>query len=143
MQINFLIKISYKIVAILIFFAQLPELINVPNLTYGMVIFGLLIIYLLPKVIRIVPSPLVCILALTFVAQGFELDLRTVGDIGALPDSLPTLLLPDVPLAGWDIAYTEKYGLVVVEVNISCNFFCGKFNKNKYFKDIYDTLTQE
>ena len=54
-----------------------------------------------------------------------------------------TELLPDVPLAGWDIAYTEKYGLVVVEVNISCNFFCGKFNKNKYFKDIYDTLTQE
>ena len=54
-----------------------------------------------------------------------------------------TELLPDIPLAGWDIAYTEKYGLVVVEVNISCNFFCGKFNKNKYFKEIYDILTQE
>jgi len=84
--------------AILIFLAQLPELIGVPNLTYGMLILGLLIIYLLPRITNIIPSPLVCILALTFIAQGFELDLRMVGDMGTLPDSLPIFLLPDVPL---------------------------------------------
>ena len=62
-----------------------------------MVILGLLIIYLLPRITNVIP-PLVCILVLTFVAQGFDLDLRMVGDIGTLPNSLPVFLLPDVPL---------------------------------------------
>ena len=85
--------------AILIFLAQLPELIGVPHLTYGMLLLGLLIIYLLPRITNIIPSPLVCILALTFIVQGFDLDLRMVGDMGTLPDSLPIFLIPDVPLS--------------------------------------------
>ena len=85
--------------AILIFLAQLPELIGVPHLTYGMLILGLFIIYLLPRITNIIPSPLICILALTFIAQGFDLDLRMVGDMGTLPDSLPIFLIPDVPLS--------------------------------------------
>ena len=85
--------------AILIFLAQIPELIGVPILTYGMVIFGLLIIYLLPKVTKIIPSPLICILMLTLACQGFGLDLRTVSDMGSLPDSLPIFLLPEIPLS--------------------------------------------
>ena len=85
--------------AILIFLAQLPELISVPHLTYGMLLLGLLIIYLLPRITNIIPSPLVCILALTFIVQGFDLDLRMVGDMGTLPDSLPIFLIPDVPLS--------------------------------------------
>lgn len=84
--------------AILIFLAQIPELIGVPILTYGMVIFGLLIIYLLPKVTKTIPSPLICILVLTLVCQGFGLDLRTVSDMGSLPNSLPIFLLPEIPL---------------------------------------------
>ncbi len=84
--------------AILIFMAQLPELIGVPWLTYAMVAAGLAIIYLLPRLTTAVPSPLVCIVVLTAVAMGFGLDLRTVGDMGALPDTLPIFLLPDVPL---------------------------------------------
>ena len=45
--------------AILIFLAQLPELIDVPFLTYIMVAAGLGIIYLFPLVTKAVPSPLV------------------------------------------------------------------------------------
>ena len=84
--------------AILIFLAQLPELIGVTNFTYGMLILGLLIIYLLPRITTVIPSPLVCILVLTFIVQGFDLDLRMVGDMGTLPNSLPVFLLPNVPL---------------------------------------------
>lgn len=87
--------------AILIFTAQLPELINVPPLTYVMVAAGLAIIYLLPRVTKAVPSPLVCIAVLTAVSLTLGLDLRTVGDMGALPDSLPAFLIPDVPL-NWE-----------------------------------------
>src|SRR5690606_8549118 len=84
--------------AILIFMAQLPELIGVPSLTYVMVAAGLAIIYLLPRVTKVVPSPLVCIVVLTAVSIGLGLDLRTVGDMGELPSTLPVFLLPDVPL---------------------------------------------
>lgn len=87
--------------AILIFMAQLPELIGVPVLTYPMVAAGLAIIYLLPRLTTAVPSPLVCIVVLTALAWALGLDLRTVGDMGALPDALPHFFLPDVPL-NWE-----------------------------------------
>jgi sulfate permease, SulP family len=86
--------------AILIFLAQLPELTNVTWHVYAMTIAGLGIIYLfpyIPKVGKIIPSPLLCILILTGIYMYFGMDIRTVGDMGTLPTSLPTFLLPDVP----------------------------------------------
>ena len=87
--------------AILIFMAQLPELTHVTWHVYAMTAAGLGIIYLFPHVPvigKVIPSPLVCILVLTAVAMGLGLDIRTVGDMGALPDTLPIFLWPDVPL---------------------------------------------
>ncbi|MDP3615871.1 MAG: SulP family inorganic anion transporter, partial [Rubrivivax sp.] len=84
--------------AILIFLAQLPELTNVTWVVYAMTAAGLVIIYGLPYITRAVPSPLICIVVLTGVAMLLKLDIRTVGDMGQLPDSLPVFLLPDVPL---------------------------------------------
>lgn len=87
--------------AILIFMAQLPELTNVTWVVYAMTAAGLGIIYLFPLLPRIgksVPSPLVCILALTAVSVVMGLDIRTVGDMGELPDTLPVFLWPEVPL---------------------------------------------
>ena len=84
--------------AILIFVAQLPELTDVTWVVYAMTATGLLIIYGLPYLTRAVPSPLITIVALTGVAMVLDLDIRTVGDMGELPDSLPVFLLPDVPL---------------------------------------------
>ncbi len=84
--------------AILIFMAQLPELINVPWLTYVMLAGGLAIIYLLPLVTKLVPSPLICIIVLTGVSMFMGLDIRTVGDMGELPSTLPVFLIPDIPL---------------------------------------------
>jgi len=87
--------------AILIFMAQLPELINVPWTVYVMTAAGLGIIYLFPYLTRAVPSPLVAIVLLTIVAITMGLDINRVGDMGELPDSLPVFLLPDVPL-NWE-----------------------------------------
>ncbi|UJF24879.1 SulP family inorganic anion transporter [Suttonella sp. R2A3] len=87
--------------AILIFMAQLPELTNVTWHVYAMTAAGLSIIYLfpyLPKVGKIIPSPLVCILVLSAVAMALDLDIRTVGNMGKLPDTLPVFLWPEVPL---------------------------------------------
>ncbi len=87
--------------AILIFMAQLPELTNVTWHVYAMTAAGLGIIYLFPYVPGIgktIPSPLVCILSLTVFAIVTGLDIRTVGDMGELPDTLPIFLWPEVPL---------------------------------------------
>ncbi|GAB4261113.1 MAG: SulP family inorganic anion transporter [Methylomicrobium sp.] len=87
--------------AILIFIAQLPELTNVTWHVYAMTAGGLAIIYLFPLIPVIgksVPSPLLCIISMTAVAIYFDLDIRTVGDMGELPDDLPVFLWPDVPL---------------------------------------------
>jgi sulfate permease, SulP family len=84
--------------AILIFFAQLPELIGVTWITYVVVAVALAIIYLLPLLTKAVPSPLVAIVVLTAASIWLGLDVRTVGDMGQLPAELPMFLLPDVPL---------------------------------------------
>ncbi|MFT4675050.1 MAG: SulP family sulfate permease [Reinekea sp.] len=84
--------------AILIFMAQLPELIDVSWVVYAMTAGGLGIIYLFPLINKTLPSPLICILVLTGLAMLLGLDIRTVGDMGDLPDTLPIFLWPDVPL---------------------------------------------
>lgn len=84
--------------AILIFLAQVPELTGVTWVTYVMVAAGLAIIYLFPMLTTAVPSPLVTIIVLTAVTMALGLDVRTVSDMGALPDTLPMFLIPDIPL---------------------------------------------
>ena len=83
--------------AILIFLAQIPELINVPAAVYPMVVIGLVIIYGLPYITRAIPSPLIAIVLLTGAAVLFGIQVPTVGDKGELPDALPTFLFPDIP----------------------------------------------
>ncbi len=84
--------------AILIFLAQLPELTQVGWQTYAITAAGLAIIYGFPYITKAIPSPLVTIVVLTAVSKFLGLDVRTVGDMGQLPSSLPVFLLPDVPL---------------------------------------------
>ncbi|MGI2094133.1 SulP family inorganic anion transporter [Shewanella oncorhynchi] len=105
--------------AILIFMAQLPELTNVTWHVYAMTIAGLGIIYLFPLIPVIgksVPSPLVCIVGLTLFAVYMGLDIRTVGDMGQLPDTLPIFLWPEVPLTLETLMIIFPYsaGLAVV-----------------------------
>ncbi len=87
--------------AILIFLAQVPEIALSPIIGLGMIAAGLGIIYLLPYITRSIPSPLVCIVVLTAVSVGFGLDIRTVGDMGELPDALPIFSWPQVPMT-WE-----------------------------------------
>ncbi|MCG6114736.1 MAG: SulP family inorganic anion transporter [Mesorhizobium sp.] len=104
--------------AILIFMAQIPELLGVPWLTYVMVAAGLAIIYLLPRVTKAIPSPLVAIVLLTAVAITFGFDVRTVGDMGALPDTLPVFLIPDIPLNLDTLMIILPYSLAVAIVGL-------------------------
>jgi len=107
--------------AILIFMAQLPELTNVTWPVYAMTAAGLGIIYLFPYVPvvgKLLPSPLVCIVTLTIFSVFMGLDIRTVGDMGALPDTLPVFLWPDVPLNLETLMIILPYSLPMAVVGL-------------------------
>ena len=104
--------------AILIFMAQLPELIGVPALTYVMIAAGLAIIYLFPYLTKAIPSPLVAIAVLTLVAWGMGLNLRTVGDLGELPSALPVFALPQVPLTFETLRIIFPYSVALAAVGL-------------------------
>ncbi len=104
--------------AILIFVAQLPELIGVPPLTYLLIAAGLMIIYLLPRITTAIPSPLACIIVLTIVSILLGLDIRTVGDMGELPSTLPVFLIPDIPLTFETLKIIFPYSAAVATVGL-------------------------
>ena len=104
--------------AILIFMAQLPQLTNVTWQAYAMVAGGLAIIYLLPRLTKAVPSPLVAILILSAISVGFGLPVNTVGDMGKLPEGLPSIVLPNVPLTLETIQIILPYSLTMAAVGL-------------------------
>ena len=108
--------------AILIFLAQLPELdpstVGVTWHVYAMTAAGLVIIYGLPYLTKAVPSPLVTIVVLTALSMAMGLDIRTVGDMGQLPDSLPVFLIPDIPLSLETLKIIFPYALTLTVVGL-------------------------
>ncbi len=104
--------------AVLIFMAQLPQLTGVSWHSYAMVAGGLAIIYLLPRVTRAVPSPLLAIVVLAGLSIAMGLPVRTVGDMGQLPQGLPSLVLPNVPLTLETLRIILPYALTMAAVGL-------------------------
>lgn len=104
--------------AILIFMAQVPELFDVPWLVYPLCLLALLIVFVLPKFTSIVPAPLVAIIVLTLLVVLFAWDVPNVGDKGQLPESLPTLLIPQVPLTLETLQIIAPYALAMALVGL-------------------------
>jgi SulP family sulfate permease len=111
--------------AILIFMAQIPELVGVPWLTYPLVLGGLGIIYLFPLITKAIPAPLVTIVVLTGLVVVFGWDVRTVGDMGALPDTLPIFLIPDIPLTFETLTIILPYAAAVAVVGLLESLMTG------------------
>lgn len=107
--------------AILIFMAQLPHLINVTWQVYALTAAGLAIIYLfpyLPKIGGLIPSPLLCIVLVTALSLLLGAPVSTVGDMGQLPDTLPIFLWPDVPLTLDTLRIVLPYSLGLAAVGL-------------------------
>jgi SulP family sulfate permease len=104
--------------AILIFSAQVPQMLGVSWQTYAMIAAGLAIIYLAPRLTTAIPSPLICILVLTGISFAVPMPLRVVADLGRLPSSLPSLVQPHVPLR-WDtLDIVAPYALAMAVVGL-------------------------
>ncbi len=104
--------------AILIFMAQLPQLTNVSWHSYALVAGGLAIIYLFPRITKAVPSPLVAILVLSAISIGIGLPVNTVGDMGSLPEGLPSFALPSVPLSWETLRIILPYSVTMAAVGL-------------------------
>jgi sulfate permease, SulP family len=104
--------------AILIFMAQVPQLMSGGIVMYAIVAAGLLIIYGLPRLTKVVPSPLVAIVLLTGIAMFFGLSTHTVGDMGALPSTLPFFHVPAVPLTLETLSIIAPYAIAMAMVGL-------------------------
>ena len=107
--------------AILIFVAQLPEISRMNATGYFFVALGLLIVYLfpyIPKIGKLIPSPLVCIIVLSVISLLINSDLRTVSDLGKLPDTLPIFLIPDIPFNLHTLSIIFPYAITLATVGL-------------------------
>jgi len=120
--------------AILIFTAQLPNLVDVPWIVYPMVAVGIGIMVFVPRLTRVVPAPLVAIVLLTAATVTAAIAVPTVGDQGELPDSLPSLLLPSVPLTLETFTIIAPYAVALALVGILESLMTAKL-----VDDITDT----
>lgn len=83
--------------AILIFMAQVPHILGESYMTFIFLAITLLIIYIVPRFIKVIPAPLIAIVFLSAAAIFFQADMKTVGDLGAISQTLPSFFLPNVP----------------------------------------------
>ncbi|UFU04669.1 SulP family inorganic anion transporter [Ruania suaedae] len=120
--------------AILIFMAQLEHLIGVPWAVYPLVTVGVAIIVLLPRWSKVVPAPLVAIVAITGAVVLAAINVPTVGDQGELPESLPELFFPDVPLTLETLQIIAPYAVAMALVGILESLMTAKL-----VDDITDT----
>ena len=104
--------------AILIFVSQLVHLVDVPWAVYALVAVALVVLVGLPRLTTAVPAPLVAIVALTAFTLLSGTVVPTVGDQGALPDSLPVLGLPAVPPTWATLQVIAPYALGLAVVGL-------------------------
>lgn len=104
--------------AILIFIAQVPHFIGISSMTYVFVGTTLVIVYLVPRFFKSIPAPLIAIVLLTVVAMYSNMDLRTVGDLGAITRTLPEFLFPNVPFTFETLAIIFPYSFALAIVGL-------------------------
>ncbi len=124
--------------AILIFLAQVPHMVDVPFLVYPMIAIGLAIMFALPRVTKAVPAPLVAIVALTGFTVLAAITVPNVGDEGSLPDSLPSLFVPNVPLNLDTLQIIAPYALAMALVGLLESLLTAKL-----VDDVTDTHSEK
>ncbi|UHA73481.1 SulP family inorganic anion transporter [Paenibacillus sp. 481] len=102
----------------LVFIAQVPHFVGISTLTYIFVGLTLLIVYVVPRFFTAIPAPLIATVLLTAVAMNWNLDLKTVGDMGSITQTLPSFLIPNVPFNLETLAIIFPYSLALAIVGL-------------------------
>lgn len=112
--------------AILIFTAQIPNMVDVPWVVYPLVAGGLALMVLSPRITKVIPAPLVSIVILTAMTVGAGIAVPSVGDKGKLPSSLPVPGLPDVPFTAHTLTIIAPYALAMALVGLMESLMTAK-----------------
>ncbi|NGO71356.1 SulP family inorganic anion transporter [Streptomyces boncukensis] len=120
--------------AVLIFMAQVPEMHDVPWPVYPLIVGGLALMVLFPKITKVIPAPLVSIVILTVITLAAGIAVPTVGDKGELPSSLPVPGLPDVPFTLDTLTTIAPYAFAFALVGLMESLMTAKL-----VDDITDT----
>ena len=120
--------------AIVIFMAQIPELVDVPAIVYPLVVLGICILVFLPRFTNVIPAPLVVVVLLTVIATAMKLDIPTVSDQGNLPKSLPSFFIPNVPFSFETLQIIFPYAFAMALVGLLESLMTAKL-----VDDITDT----
>jgi SulP family sulfate permease len=104
----------------------MPNLRDVPWAVYPLVVAGLVMMVLFPKLTKAVPAPLVAITILTVITVAAGIAVPTVGDQGTLPSSLPVPGVPDVPFTAHTLAVIAPYAFAMALVGIMESMMTAK-----------------
>lgn len=124
--------------AVLIFLAQLPQLVNVPPAVYAIAALSLAIIYGLPQLTKAVPSPLVALFIMTAAVIAFGIKVPTVGDMGELPTTIPIFALPKVPFTLETLRIVLPYSITMAVVGLLASFLTASL-----VDELTDTLSDK
>ncbi|HWV48346.1 MAG TPA: SulP family inorganic anion transporter [Microbacterium sp.] len=112
--------------AIFVFGSQIPHLVGVPWLVYPLVVLGILVMIAMPRLTKVIPAPLISVVIVTAVVLVFAIQVPTVGDQGELPETLPSLFLPDVPLTWETFSIIAPFALGVAVVGLMESLMTAK-----------------
>lgn len=103
---------------IMIFITQLPYLIGFNTMTYIFALGTLILVYVIPRFLKVLPAPLVAIVVMTTIALASGVQLQTIGDLGTMPNTLPTFFLPNIPLTLETLKIILPYSLALSIVGL-------------------------
>lgn len=114
--------------AIVIFMSQIPQFkaVGTDNwmqgtalwIMMGLVALTMVIIWVLPKITKVIPAPLAAILIVFGVVSLFGIDTTTVGDIASIKGGFPPFHIPDLPFNFGTLQIIFPYALIVAGVGL-------------------------
>ena len=96
----------------------MPHIIGANSTTFIFLAITLVVVYLLPKFLKVIPAPLIAIVILTAVAIFSGAHLKTVGDLGTITQTLPNFFIPNVPFTFETLTIIFPYALALAIVGL-------------------------
>ena len=84
----------------------------------GLVVLTMLIIYVMPRITRIIPSPLAGIGIVAGLVIFFGLDVPRVGDMASIQGTLPPFHIPSVPLNWETLEIILPYAVILAAIGL-------------------------
>ena len=84
----------------------------------GFVVLTMLVIWLLPKITKALPSTLVAILSTTVLVLVFKIDIPSVGDLASVKGGLPVFSIPSIPLNVETLKIIFPYSFILASIGL-------------------------